>query len=399
MTDTSVAQQNASLARKVLRGFANPVAWIAFLGCAPLLALRILPLLHFNHPGDFALYWSAGSLFLAGDNPYSSHAMLAFELSHGWPFVHPMMFCPPWVLPFAALAAAFSYHGARLGWLAISFLLDCISCIALWRYFGGEFRRAWIAVAFVATFLPMAAAEYLGQITPLVLVSLVIFLFLLRHERDYASGLMLLGVGLKPHLLYLVLLAVLLWAVQHRRWKMIAGAITSYSVAIGAVFIYNPRTLTYLHNSVGPATQVLTGAGGVLRGLFGAQHAWLQFLPTIAGLGWFLFYWLRLRHRWDWEEHLPLLVLVSLCSAPYYWYHDFLLVAPALIYIAVRMKDRLPLLIPGWLLVQCGILFCAHVSAALEATAGLVWIGFYFYARAVRARNYSPQRVESESAV
>lgn len=401
MTDTAVAHQNAPPTRKLWRAFANPVSWIVFLGCAPLLALRLSPLHEMGGPGDFALYWSAGHLFLTGNNPYSVGAMLALELSHGWPYIHPLMFCPPWVLPFAALAAAFPYHEARLGWFAISLLLDCISCIALWRYFGGEPRRSWIALVFVATYLPMGAAESLGQITPLVLVSLVAFLLLVRRSRDFTAGVMLLGVGLKPHLLYLVVLAALLWAVQHRRWKIIAGAVAGYLVTTGAAFLYNPQTLAYLHNTLGPATQVLNGTGGLLRGLFGAQYAWLQFLPTIVGLGWFIFYWLRRRHHWDWEKDIPLLVLVSLCSAPYIWYHDFLLAAPMLVFIAVMMKERLPLLVPGWLLVQCAILLCADVSFALESTAGLLWIGFYFYARAVRARNYSPRRMmeNGDSAV
>jgi hypothetical protein len=98
--------------------------------------------------------------------------------------------------------------------------------------------------------------------------------------------------------------------------------------------------------------------------------------------------------------HVPLLLLVSLCSAPYFWYHDFLLAMPALIFVAVKSEERLPLLLPAWLLVQCAILFCAGFSAALEASAGVLWIGFYFYAQAQRVRYGAPLPVvESGSAL
>jgi hypothetical protein len=121
----------------------------------------------------------------------------------------------------------------------------------------------------------------------------------------------------------------------------------------------------------------------------------------VIGILWFIVYWQRNRNQWEWKAHFPLLVLVSLCSAPYLWYHDFLLAMPALIFIAIQSEERLPLLLPAWLLVQCAILLCGGVSPSAEASAGVLWIGFYFYARAVRARVYLPRRigVENGSAV
>lgn len=399
MTDTSSPHQAHT--RNWFRLFANPVTWIVFLGCAPLVALRTLPLFHLLAACDFSPYWAAGHLFLSRGNPYSSAAMFAAERATGWPYTRPlMMLCPPWELPVAGVFALTPYNVARFAWLVISVLLDCASAIALWTYFGGERRRVWVALAIVATFLPMATAEYIGQVTPLILASIAGFLLLERRKWDFAAGLMLLGFGIKPHLLYLVLLTVVLWAMQYRRWAVLAGAATGYCVATAAAFLYNPYAFDYLHNTWGPAMDTMTGLGGVLRHVFGVQHAWLQFLPTVAGILWFIVYWSRNRNQWNWRAHLPLLLLVSLCSAPYFWYHDFLLAAPALIFLAVKSEERLPLLLPAWLLVQCAILFCGGVSPALEAAAGVLWIGFYFYACAQRALYDAPLPVlESGSAL
>ena len=336
-------------------------------------------------------YWAAGRLFLSGANPYSYNAIFALERAVGWPYSLPlMMLCPPWELPVAAIYALVSYRDARLGWLIISVLLDCLSCIALWKYFGGKRNCRWIPVAIFATFLPMATAEYVGQITPLVLAFVVVVLFLLRREWYFAAGVMLIGFGLKPHLLYLVSLAVFLWAIQYRKWAILAGAAISYIASTAGAFFYNRHAFNYLHNAWGPAVQTLNGPGGLLRSIFGIQHIWLQFLPSVIGILWFVIYWSKNRNRWDWKTHFPLLLLVSLCSAPYVWYHDFLLAAPALIYIAVECEKRLPLLLPAWLLIQCAILLCASVSPALEATAGVLWIAFYFYALSSHAGKELP---------
>lgn len=383
---------------KVSRVLRNPVFWIVFLGCTPLLVLRILPALRLLGPCDFTLYWAAGRLFLSGQNPYSASAMLAVENSLGLPYVHPLMLAPPWVLPFASVAAVIPYREARFGWLALSVVLDCVSALALWSYFGGERKRAWMALAIVATFLPMATAEYIGQITPLILASLLAFLLLLRRGRYYWAGVALIGLGLKPHLLYLVHLAILLWVVQQRRWIVLAGAATAYWVAIVPILLFNPYTHNYFRSALGPAVQVLTGTGGLLRSVFGVQRTWLQFLPSGIGVVWFVLYWRRNRKQWDWAAHLPLLLLISLCSAPYFWYHDFILVLPAIIFIAAERVERVPFLMPAWLLVQCAILLCASISQALEATAGCLWIGFYFYARSLQVGKELPPLPASKIA-
>ena len=49
-------------------------------------------------------------------------------------------------------------------------------------YFGGEKRQRWIGVLVLLTFLPAASAEHYGQVTPLILGGLTIFLLALRRQ-------------------------------------------------------------------------------------------------------------------------------------------------------------------------------------------------------------------------
>src|SRR6202034_837125 len=119
-----------------------------------------------------------------------------------------IMLCPPWSLPLMALAALSPFPTAQIAWLIISVFLNYFSAFGLWNYFGGNSNKAWVTILISLTFIPMGVAELLGQITPLILACLTAFLLLLRSRRPFTAGLFLLGFGLKPHLLYLVSLAI-----------------------------------------------------------------------------------------------------------------------------------------------------------------------------------------------
>jgi len=368
-------------------GFTNESAkrsqWLfVLICCAPLLALRAVMLATPQALYDFIFYWTSGHLFLTGGHPYSEAAMRDLVVSYGgnpaWPV---MTFCPPWGMPMIGIMAILPFHLAQTVWFAVSLVLDCFSTLGLWIYFGGEKRKAWIAILIAVTFIPMGGAEFVGQITPLMLASLTAFLLLLRSQRNFAAGLVLLGFGFKPHLLYLVFLAALFWIVKTRAWTMAAGAALSYGAATAVAQLYNPNSLDYLHNTIGSALKVSCGLGGALRSVFGTEHVWLQFLPCLLGVAWFLYYWGKHRRRWNWQVHLPLILLVSVSTSPYCWNHDFILILPALMAVAVPGAYRSISVAVAYLVVQA-IAFGLGLDPAWTSAAGVLWIAVYCIAKA-----------------
>lgn len=350
--------------------------------CSPLLAARVWLLVAKQPMYDFMTYWSAGHLFLTGGHPYSVAAMGATEVSLGWPITKlMMMLCPPWSLPIVAVLALPSFETAHSLWRVASIMLNISSSLVLWRYFGGSWQKSWIAILVAATFLPMGAAEFLGQITPLMLGSLTAFLLLLRHEWKFTAGIMLLGFGFKPQLLYLVALAILFWVISRQEWKVLAGGTMSYGVAIGAALLINPNSMDYLQSSYGSAIQTSCGFGGGLRSIFGMQHTWLQFLPSLVGVSWLVYFWARNKDHWNWQMHLPLLLMISICTSPYYWYHDLILILPAMISVAVQVVKPTAALLLAYMVVQAIILLLVHPSAPLMSVASVLWIPFYFFAK------------------
>lgn len=273
----------------------------AILICLDLLRSRVKLLLGPLPVYDFMTYWAAGRLFLTHGNPYSASAIYAIERALGWNYQEALVLLnPPWALPIVSWFALLPYHAARAAWLAASLLLESVSAVMLWRYFGGERRLQWLALALVLTFLPTGAAERMGQITPLMLFGLTLFLIALQRHRYILAGIALLPLGIKPHLLYLVLLAVILWAIQNRKLTLALSAILTTAASTAAAVLYNRNLLGYFHDSTQAALATSCGVGGVLRSLFGLDHTWLQFLPTVAGLAWFAVYWTRHRLAWSW---------------------------------------------------------------------------------------------------
>src|SRR5260370_357358 len=50
-------------------------------------------------------------------------------------------------------------------------------------------------------------------------------------------------LAVKPHLAYLFWLALLLWAVQHRRWRVLAGGAGAGLALVGIALVFDPLVL------------------------------------------------------------------------------------------------------------------------------------------------------------
>jgi hypothetical protein len=325
---------------------------------------------------DFISYWSAGHLYLNHQNPYSYATTFALERSMGWNRSYALvMLCPPWTLSLNALFGLLPFRMSQDFWCLVLSGLDGISAYGLWRYFGGEKRKVWIAFLLFLSFSPVVTVAHLCQVTPIMLVSLVAFLYCVRSERWVMAGISLLGMSIKPHLLWLLFIAIALWAIRTRRWRMIAAALVAVAVCTAGDLAFNAKAIHFFRDAYGPAIATSCGFGGALRLIFGTPHAWLQYLPCVAGISWFVWYWAKHGRNWSWTEHMPLLLVVSVASSPYCWFHDFILVLPAFIALAVREAWR-SLLSPFlWLAIQVAILMAPQ--EAYKAAISSLWIGFW----------------------
>lgn len=320
----------------------------------PLLLLSVAGLLFFAawrltrpdilHGDDTVEYWAAGRLNAAGQNPYDPDRLLALEWEAGRPLEDPlMMWNPPWLLALVMPLGLLPYPLARVLWFLLHLGIVFFASVWLGKQRGTPpLAHQGLAILFGLSFGPTLHALKAGQVTPLMLVSLVGFLHYFRRRHWTGVGAAAALALIKPHLLYLFLAAVALDALHHRRWGVFLGFVGALALSSGLAMIANPHVweqYIYSLTHYPPRDWATPTLGGLLRFLIGVEHFWLQFLPPMFGLLWLLLYWHRHRHDWQWERHLPLLVLVSVTTAAYGWGFDFLVALVALVPALLRLLE------------------------------------------------------------
>jgi hypothetical protein len=119
-----------------------------------------------------------------------------------------------------------------------------------------------------------------------------------------------------------------------------------------------------------------------LRFAFRPNSTWLQYVLPAAGCVWAVQYYWKRRSRWNWVQHGPLLVLVSMLFSPYAWLTDQVLALPALLQVAFRTSFRsLLVLALASSAIEIAILSNVILHSAFYLWTAPAWLAWYFYAR------------------
>jgi hypothetical protein len=294
---------------------------------------------------DFVEYWAAGRLNAEGANPYDPARLheLQNAAGRGAPFPI-MMWNPPWTLSLVLPLGLLPAHLGRLLWFVVNVGVLAFCADALWRLYGGEPRRRLLAWAIAFAFLPTHFLLWSGQIAPFLLLGVVGFLAAQHRGRYWAAGAATVLIAIKPQLVYLFWPALLLWALDRRRWSVLAGAALTALLALVPPLLCNPAVVWQYGDALlrhPPAQWISPTLGSLLRLAFGTDRFWLQFVPPLLGLAWFVPYWVRHRRTWDWAEQMPWLLLVSFLTASYgAWPYDLVVLLVPVLATAVRVVQR-----------------------------------------------------------
>jgi glycosyl transferase family 87 len=326
---------------------------------------------------DFVEYWAAGRLTLQGENPYDIDRMEQLQREAGRTDEGILMWNPPWTLPVVLPLALFDVRVARLVWLGLHLLVLGFCADRLWRLYGGAADFRWVSWVLALTFLPSYFALTAGQISPLILLGATLFLHFSERRSDVLMGVAAVLLAIKPHLAYLFWIALFCWAVQERRWKVLAaGAATGLLLtAIAAAFDHALlQHYWYALTNQPPSQYRSPTLAHCLRMLIDPDNFRLQFLAMIPGIVWFVpwFYWHR--RRWDWKAQIPLLLIVSVLTTAYGgWPFDLVLLLVPLVQIAARLQfgqsERLKVL-------AIAFNICVGLIAALQIHFGVEYFWF-----------------------
>jgi hypothetical protein len=302
-------------------------------------------------PDDFVEYWAAAKLARNGENPYDGAKLLPLQQAAGRDTNEPiMMWNPPWSLAVVLPLGWFPAREAQLLWLLANLAAIAFCGDRLWRMFGGSRESRWIGWAAALGFLPTLFALQSGQIGPLLLLGAVLFLECERRGWPMLAGASTLLLAVKPHMAYLVWVAILLKPARkgdtgYPALLMILGGLVAGVFATLIAVAFDPAVLAQYMDAMAnrpPSQWVSPTFGTVLRMAFGEDLFKLQFVPVLAGLAWFAFHWKRHAATWNWTEQLPLLLLVSFVTAPYgAWPFDMVLLLPAVVRLVVLRKPAI----------------------------------------------------------
>ncbi len=299
-------------------------------------------------PNDFVEYWTAGRLLLDGADPYDPDRLVPMQKAmHDGIIKAVMMWNPPWTLPLTIPFAALSWRLAQFLWLAVQLAALLISVDLLWRIYGGPARLRWVSWALALTFAPSIFLLFMGQISGLLLLGIVGFLWFLRNDRPIAAGCFAALTAIKPHLLSLFALVLLLEVYRQRsiRKAILAGTITLMICSI-LPMLWNPHVWSHYFAAMHrPPSDTFEGMalfeqatlGYELRKLLPGKPFFSQFVPMLLAMI-ATFIWWRRSGTWSWERQLPLLLLVSVLATPYgAWAFDMVLLLTVLIPSAVSV--------------------------------------------------------------
>ena len=353
-------------------------------------ALAILPLGHkFAGARDFAFFWATGHQLVRHGDPWNAAAMGVLERSAGFTG-HGAYFMrnPPWALPLMLPLGFFSARVDALPWSLLLLGVLAAALSLLWKIFGRPRNPIdWLGYSFP----PALICAAMGQTSIFALLGLALFLRF-HSSRPFWAGVGLWFCTLKPHLFLPFGVALLVWVVFARGYRVLLGLISALAVTSLAVTAADPAAwaqyLGWARHS-GISHEAVPCLAVALRAWIAPSAAWLDFVPAGVACLWAIGYFWPRRQSWDWLDQGGLLMLVSLVVAPYCWINDQCLALPALLFAASRTSSRR--LLGAWggmcLVLALEVFLVGRLYSAWYLWPAPAWLVWYLLAGAPANRN------------
>ena len=308
---------------------------------------------------DFSQYWGAWDLLRRGLNPYDGALMRAVQDGLGgggadttWnPPWTPILLAPVLSLPFEQAAALWFLCQLCLGLFLVCFIPRAINRPDVPLLLSG---------LITLSYLPLLDSLYWGQLSLLLTLSSVLFIYFEGRGMILAAGVSLVPLTLKPHLLLFLMPAGFLWwwrLTGKDRWRFAFGLIGSLSFLCLIVITLAPQALMWWvsvllspHSVVGAVPRVAwktatltTWVRMLVADGSGAVPVWpMTYLPlTSLGAVAFFYAWYRPIIRWS--TTFPTILSIALLTGAYGWLYDQSLLLPGMIVVvgdALAWKDR-----------------------------------------------------------
>lgn len=304
-------------------------------------------------PVIFGSFWEAGRAASAGQNPYLLYPNVWIPANVDPP-IPEINLNPPSILPLFQIFALFDLVSGRLGWLAISAVVYCLSVWTIYRLGNpSPIQIFWLFLS------PLALTNLaLGQIYALLLALGVAIWQCLRSDRRLLASLLIgVVVALKPNFAVWGFLA---FASRHHREAMVAGAVALILSAFPAIF-YGPAVFGQWMAAAALDRHNLFPHDVSLYGFFYRLGVPYIASSPVAALCLGTLFW-AYRTRPSLYDVTPIAIIVGMLCSPIAWIDYIIVIGPFI----VDRKWEFPMLM-----------------AALLVFLESLWVGFVYSERTI----------------
>jgi hypothetical protein len=348
---------------------------------------------------DSIAYWAAGDLVIHHQNPYDHATVFRMEQEHGYKDPRPLILrTPPWSLFFVAPLGFLSPFWAWAAWIGLSLSCLLIGMRLCARIYAEE-KPPNLFTIVGYTFAPVPACLVSGQMGLVLMLGVVLFLWW-EPNRPVLAGAALVIPFAKPHLLALFWLVFILWMVLRRKREVALGFLAALTFATAIALVLDPHVFQHYRDMLHASSisnEFIPALSGVLRLLFFRRMFWVQFVPLLAGLIWAVRFFAGNALSWDWRQHGPALLVVSVLTTPYEWLSDETVLLPAILQAAalayaarasMKARTKIALVVFALLNILLLLILKSKVpfSTGIYFWSSLVWFFWYFSARKWHSR-------------
>ena len=276
---------------------------------------------------DFPAFYSAARIWQEGGNPYDLDKQCEKQIPIRGvpclPYAH-----PPILLPLVSLVSNDDFLGSYYRWTGV-LLIVVLICVIPFYKISSDWRNSIQSILF----LPVVISLALGQVTPFLLLAVMLWLWLLLEGKDFWAGLALSLSVVKPQLAILLGLPLLF-----ARPKAFAGfcagglALSLYSFALvgpdGFASLLRVVRVLAQGEGYGVNTSVMISVTGLLvRVGLSPVWSWVFFglALIVVSLLW---------RRWGINaQTLSLGIVLALFCAPHLHFHDLSLLSGPILFL------------------------------------------------------------------
>lgn len=276
--------------------------------------------------GDYIAYWSAYQIAHDGGDPYDTENLLKVQQAIGSPNAFPQQYWnPPWTLTLLSPVLQLPFNFSVSIWFLLNLLLMLLLTVMSWKLSTSAPLRPGPCFLSGALFVPVWFCLQGGQLSLLIAVGIIGAIFALSKKQDFLAGILLLLAVQKPHFIYLVLLALAWWILQHKRWKVVFSFVCSFILLLILGYLDTPSAYMFWRpGEVSPihwqSATLTTFVRLFFAHLSGTVPTWPMYVMPILGAAGLISF--LLQHRLDWNKMLAPLLCFSLLTAPYAWLFD-----------------------------------------------------------------------------